>query len=115
MMAAWPTTVTRSRWPRAFALRTQKPLSGLWNVTRSTRPASTSWVDGSGLDFIGIAESSVSLLALRLWFGEGYRRDRPLRQSTWANSPGRFTEIPGGGGVNRRHVLTPTDSIISMS
>jgi hypothetical protein len=34
MTAAWPTMVTRSRWPRAFALRTQKPFSALWNVTR---------------------------------------------------------------------------------
>ena len=59
MVAAWPTTVTRSRWPRAFALSTQKPFSTLWKVTRSTRPASTSWVDGrapspcSGGDFDG--------------------------------------------------------------
>jgi hypothetical protein len=30
MTAACPTTVTRSRWPRAFALRTQKPFSALW-------------------------------------------------------------------------------------
>src|ERR1700693_1142773 len=59
MIAAWPTTVTKSRWPRAFALRTQKPFSALWKVTRSTRPASTSWVDGSRLDFIRIAGSSV--------------------------------------------------------
>src|ERR1700678_4435865 len=49
MMAAWPTTVTKSRWPRAFARRTQKPFSALWKVTRSTRPASTSWVDDSGV------------------------------------------------------------------
>ena len=41
-MAAWPTTVTSSRWPRAFVLRTQKPFSGLWKVTRSTSPARTS-------------------------------------------------------------------------
>ena len=41
-MAAWPTTVTRSRWPRALTLRTQNPLSGLWKVTRSTSPARTS-------------------------------------------------------------------------
>src|SRR5271157_1910322 len=59
MTAAWPTTVTKSLCPRAFALRTQKPFSALWKVTRSTRPASTSWVDGSGLDFIRIAGSSV--------------------------------------------------------
>ena len=42
MMAAWPTTVTRSRWPRALIRRTQKPVSALWKVTRSTRPARTS-------------------------------------------------------------------------
>src|SRR5215510_9241475 len=52
MMAAWPITVTRSRWPRAFARSTQKPFSLLWNVTRSTRPASISWVDGSRGGFI---------------------------------------------------------------
>jgi hypothetical protein len=66
IIAAGPTTVTRSRWPRAFALRTQKPFSLLWKVTRSTRPASTSWVDGSRLDFIRVAGSSMCLLALRL-------------------------------------------------
>src|SRR3954454_20836384 len=37
--AAAPTTVTRSRWPRALTRRTQKPVSGLWKVTRSTSPA----------------------------------------------------------------------------
>src|SRR5687768_5648828 len=42
MVGAWPTTITRSRWPRALTRRTQKPLSGLWNVTRSTKPASAS-------------------------------------------------------------------------
>ena len=41
-MAAWPTTVIRSRCPRAIVLRTQKPFSGLWKVTRSTSPARTS-------------------------------------------------------------------------
>jgi hypothetical protein len=39
IIAAWPTVVTRSRWPRALRRRTQKPLSGLWKVTLSTRPA----------------------------------------------------------------------------
>src|SRR5271165_4368789 len=58
MTATWPTTVTRSRWPRAFALRTQKPFSGLWKVTRSTRPASTSCVEGSRFDFIRTDTSS---------------------------------------------------------
>ena len=42
IVAAWPTAVTRSRWPRALIRSTQKPVSGLWKVTRSTRPASTS-------------------------------------------------------------------------
>src|SRR5215472_9630463 len=32
----------RSRWPRALTRSTQKPLSELWKVTRSTRPARTS-------------------------------------------------------------------------
>src|SRR4029077_12947476 len=72
MIAAWPTTVTKSRWPRAFALRTQKPFSALWKVTRSTRPASTSWVDGSRLDFIRIAGSSV--LSLGATSVEPHRR-----------------------------------------
>src|ERR1700733_11567568 len=58
-IAAWPTTVTRSRCPRAFARSTQKPFSALWKVTRSTSPASTSWVDGSELDFIRIARASL--------------------------------------------------------
>src|SRR5271166_1530308 len=72
MIAAWPTTVTKSRWPRAFALRTQKPFSALWKVTRSTSPASTSWVDGSRLDFIRIAGSSV--LSLGATSVEPHRR-----------------------------------------
>src|SRR6202795_2056644 len=58
IVAAWPMTVTRSRWPRALARRTQKPFSLLWKVTRSTRPASTSWVDDSGCGFIRIVGSS---------------------------------------------------------
>src|SRR5437867_964803 len=61
MTAAWPMTVTRSRWPRAFARNTQKPFSLLWKVTRSTRPARTSWVDDSGWGFMWSARSSVSL------------------------------------------------------
>src|SRR5271166_5942070 len=82
MMAAWPTTVTRSRWPRAFALRTQKPFSPLWKVTRSTRPASTSWVVGSGLDFIRIAGSSVCALGATSLVRRGVSARGPLRQST---------------------------------
>src|SRR5215469_899157 len=36
------TRVMRSRWPRALTRSTQKPLSELWKVTRSTKPAKTS-------------------------------------------------------------------------
>src|SRR5271166_1313915 len=43
--AAWPTTVTRSRCPRALVRRTQNPFSSLCKVTRSTRPTSTSCGD----------------------------------------------------------------------
>jgi hypothetical protein len=53
-----PITVTSSRWPRALIRRTQKPFSPLWYVTRSTRPASTSWVDGSGCGFMPIVTSA---------------------------------------------------------
>ena len=42
LIAACPTRVMRSRWPRALTRSTQKPLSELWKVTRSTRPARTS-------------------------------------------------------------------------
>ena len=41
-LGAWPTSVIRSRSPRTFSRSTQKPLSALWNVTRSTRPESCS-------------------------------------------------------------------------
>src|SRR3984893_3083367 len=42
MDGAAPSTVTRSRCPRALMRRTQKPLSALWKVTRSTKPANGS-------------------------------------------------------------------------
>src|SRR5450755_154265 len=60
IVAAWPMTVTRLRWPRAFARRTQKPFSLLWKVTRSTKPASTSWVDGSCCGLICVATVGAS-------------------------------------------------------
>src|SRR6478752_1079070 len=44
IIAVWPTTVIRSLWPRALTRSTQNPFSGLWNVTRSTRPAKASVV-----------------------------------------------------------------------
>ena len=49
IVAAAPTTVTRSRWPRTFTRSTQNPFSGLWNVTRSTKPARASCVDASAV------------------------------------------------------------------
>src|ERR1700724_3675287 len=63
-----------SRLPRAFTRRTQKPLSSLWNVTRSTRPAKTSVV---GLLFAAIdclTRSSPEHLRLRIFF---HNRDKP--------------------------------------
>src|SRR5258705_6370720 len=58
--AGWPMTVTRSGWRGAFARRTQKPFSLLWKVTRSTKPASTSWVDGSCCGLICVATVGAS-------------------------------------------------------
>jgi hypothetical protein len=49
IVGAWPTTVTRSRCPFTLRRRTQKPLSGLWKVTRSTRPPSASEAAARGL------------------------------------------------------------------
>jgi hypothetical protein len=37
-----PDDGTKSRLPRAFTLRTAKPVSALWNVTRSTLPTNVS-------------------------------------------------------------------------
>src|SRR6516164_1968416 len=53
IVAEWPTTVTRSRCPRALVRRTQKPFSALWKVTRSTRPARASWVGDAVAAFMG--------------------------------------------------------------
>lgn len=47
-LAAWPTTVTASRLPRAQTRSTQKPVSALWKATRSTRPARRSRGAGAG-------------------------------------------------------------------
>src|SRR5215510_9902216 len=56
--AAWPTTVTRSRWPRALMRRTLKPLSALWKVTRSMRLASTSPSDDRASCFMAVDASN---------------------------------------------------------
>src|SRR5918994_1786137 len=53
IVGAWPTTVIRSRTPHALTRRTQKPLSGLWNVTRSTRPARPSRCSRAAVDIAG--------------------------------------------------------------
>src|SRR6476659_9662051 len=60
IVAAWPTTVIRSLWPRALVLRTQKPFSALWNVTRSIRPASTSLAELSASGLIIILREQFS-------------------------------------------------------
>ena len=59
IVAAWPMTVTRSRCPRALILRTQKPFSALWNVTRSTRLP-----ERPELKALAVASSSLHPLAL---------------------------------------------------
>lgn len=51
IIAAWPTTVTKSRCARAFTRRTQNPLSALWNVTRSTKPANVDFHEELTRDF----------------------------------------------------------------
>src|SRR6266568_1329830 len=79
IVAAWPTTVTRSRCPRAFVRRTQKPFSTLWKVTRSTRPASTSLGDDSGCGFMRIVASPVSLS--RPLITTAYQSRRPRGRS----------------------------------
>src|SRR5258705_6212910 len=89
--AGWPMTVTRSGWRGAFARRTQKPFSLLWKVTRSTKPASTSWVDGSCCGLICVAAVGASppnriwrpALALALLVSDAvpastFDSDRPL-------------------------------------
>jgi len=81
MVAAWPTTVTRSRWPRALIRMTQKPFSELWNVTRSTRPASTSLAE----------EAETFVCCFTVCMGawdrpplaeQGRHVDRPIRPAT---------------------------------
>src|SRR5271163_1614373 len=73
---AAPNTVTRSRCPRALMRRTQKPLSALWKVTRSTRPANGSRSPGE-------PDPAVSI------------RPAMHRERTWHRS--HFAGIPWGG------------------
>src|SRR5216684_8447612 len=81
IVAAWPMTVTRSRWPRAFARRTQKPFSLLWKMTRSTKPASTSWVDGSCCGLICFATVGASP-PNRIWRPALHSRSSSATQCT---------------------------------
>src|SRR5208337_3643797 len=99
IVAAWPTMVTRSRCPRAFIRSTQKPLSALWNVTRSTVPASTSRSgrveDGGGA--IGW------IMAVRVGCGE--RREQVRRQGLAAGVVQKVL-FPGYTG-NRQSRASP--------
>src|SRR6266849_2459159 len=109
IVAACPTTVTRSRCPRAFARKTQNPFSALWKVTRSTSPASTSWVDDSGRELIGTIVSAT--------FARTYGRGTDMPMSSSAirlNIQGtrgeerRTCRVMGkanGLGHPRRHVV----------
>src|SRR5919205_1080419 len=72
---AWPTTVTRSRCPRTWTRRTQKPFSGLWNVTRSTRPDSGS---RSGFVGFGLRVERVAAIPMVRVYRLGCRTKRGL-------------------------------------
>src|SRR5215467_4143617 len=89
IVAEWPTTVTKSRCPRALVRRTQKPFSALWKVTRSTRPARASWVGAAVAGFMresscctGCSQGNESRLT-RLWL-------------QWAESVQQVLRVPGG-------------------
>src|ERR1700677_4307686 len=60
-----PTRVMSSRSPLTFSRRTQKPLSALWNVTRSTSPARRSG-SGLGLALVGLADMEEARLVVSL-------------------------------------------------
>src|SRR5919206_292462 len=84
---AWPTTVTRSRCPRTWTRRTQKPFSGLWNVTRSTRPDS-----GSRSGLVGFtAERGAANAMIGVYrLGPGTKRElsyQTCRRSTTRKAP----------------------------
>src|SRR5918911_3952886 len=67
MTAQWPTTVTSSRRPRTFTRSTAKPFSGLWYVTRSTKPLTCSVATpGSAARLLNALPSRPLLCRLRL-------------------------------------------------
>src|SRR6202011_2653408 len=85
MDGAAPSTVTRSRCPRALMRRTQKPLSALWKVTRSTKPAKGS----RSLDEPDPAVSIQTCLSRR----RAWRRSH-LAAMPWRGNPQLFSETP---------------------
>ena len=54
-----PTTAAGSRWSASLTRSTQKPLSGLWNTTRSTRPDRVSAAAGGAVSANGSAADAV--------------------------------------------------------
>src|SRR5260370_537473 len=94
--AAWPMTVTNSRWPRDLMRRTQKPFSALWKVTRSTRPARTSRVTDSSWACGGPFTTGRAPLAPHTAQpGPDINTDPPLRRQRVGNSFGRCCGAPG--------------------
>src|ERR1041385_6948554 len=95
MLAACPTVVTSSRCPRALTRRTQNPFSALWNVTRSTRPARTSWAPASGCGFSRLFTSFQAPLLLTNpgWSRTAKRVRRLLPGLRGAEYPGKLAKV----------------------
>ncbi len=67
-----PTKVARSRWSASLTRSTQKPVAGLWNTTRSTRPDRRSVAGPGGLSAKGSTSAawrSPCGMARRTWRG----------------------------------------------
>ena len=98
IVAAWPTMVARSRCPRAFTRSTQKPVSTLWNVTRSTMPASTSrsvCVAGDGMAMGRIIPHTPCVWRARVRWGRAGLAARGSRRKVRSLRPGQ----DGGKGI----------------
>src|SRR5918997_335363 len=102
--AAWPTAVTKSLCPRTLTRSTQKPVSALWKVTRSTSPARASVAGGAAL-FV----PSIPLLAAGVAAWRPHRSSpagvyiRAASARAWASMDRRRRTTapegrPGGGG-----------------
>jgi hypothetical protein len=88
-----------------FRRSTQKPLSALWNVTRSTVPASTArsgWVEGSGAGM-----GSTKCLCARVW--RASRTDRAP-----ATVDRRTNAAAGAGARMPWRGLRPTARMLTM-